>query len=152
MTAVVQQLNIEQGTTFVFGMTLNDTTTDVDGNVIVVGPKDLTGATAAMQIRKTQGDTVQWEGTTANGKIILGRLAYGASPAADDLTNGRLMVIISDEETDALTTKASAYDLELIESNPRSVVRLAKGPVVVDPNITQHISGDALGTNDATLA
>lgn len=151
MTAIVRNLVIEQGTTFAFGMTLEELD-PLDEN-IVLGPMDLTGYDGAMQIRTAQGGTVIWEGTTAGGGVAIGRVAFDDDPLNDDPTNGRVLVIITDEESDAWTVGKGKYDLEIKNDGPpKVVVRLCKGSVKVDPNITQNVTGDPDGANDAVIA
>lgn len=143
MTAATKDLVIEQGSTFVWGMTLFDIEVDDDGVETVIGPRDLTDCKARMQIRQRRGAEIQIDANTENDQIVLGRVAYGDTPGDDDPTNGRLMVVITDDETDVITIKKGVYDLELVEPDPAPsgfVIRLYKGAVTVDPNVTQVIA------------
>lgn len=136
MTAITKNLLIEQGATFTFTFTWSDGVVDpVDPTIVTAGtPKDLTGYTARMQIRKSQGDPALISADTTNGKIILGVPPGGGAPV---LTNGRITVKLTDEDTDTLNTKSALYDLE-VENAAGDVWRLLKGKVTVDPNITQE--------------
>lgn len=127
MTAVPRPLYIEQGATFETGFNWHRESTTTPGTA--GDPYDLTGCIARMQIRKSQGSPVLVDATTTNGKIVLGT------------TDGRVDIVLSDDDTDMLTTKSALYDLE-IEFPDGRVVRLLQGPVTVDPNITQVDGAD----------
>lgn len=145
MTAAPKNLTIEQGTTFVWPMTLLDVEIDEDGVETVIGPRDLTDYSARMQIRQKQGAVIQIDANTDNERIVLGRLAYGDDPGDDDPTNGRLMVIFTDDETDVFNIKKGVYDLEIVDPVPAPsgyVTRIAQGTVTISPNITQFIAPD----------
>lgn len=141
MTAVKKDLYIEQGTTFV--LPFQWCTAGVDA-VTPGPPRDLTGWQVRMQVRKSQGEPVQINATTTNGKIVLGwdpnNLATDptALPAGTpDPANGWITVYLTDDDTDLLNTKTGKYDLEA-ESPAGRVYRLLQGVVTVDPNITQE--------------
>jgi len=124
----------------VWGMTLLDVEIDVDGTETVIGPRDLTGYSARMQIRQKQGAEIQIDANTTNEKIVLGRVAYGDDPGDDDPSNGRLMVVFTDEESDVFTIKKGVYDLEIVDPVPSPAgytTRIAQGTVTISPNITQ---------------
>lgn len=136
MTAVEVDITIEQGATFRMGFTWADGVDDGSGNIVAGTPKNLTGYIARMQIRKTQGSPALVDATSTNGKILLGPPA-GNDAGTPVLSNGRIVVKLSDEDTDLLNTKSAKYDLE-VETATGEVYRLLKGAVTVDPNITQE--------------
>lgn len=124
MTATPLTLKIKQGETFTRGLTWHLPGPIVDGVRTPGDPRDLTGWTARMQIRKKQGSEILLEATTENSRIILGD------------TTGRVTMSFDAATTGALTSKQAAYDLELI-SPTGEVVCLLEGDVLVTPNITQ---------------
>lgn len=123
MAAVVEDLDIEQGATFEF--VFEWVNVDDDGNEI--GPVDMTGWTARMQVRKTQqAPPLVTLTSEVGGGITLG----GA--------DGVVELLLTDQQTDLITQKA-LYDLEAKEPVELGgkVHRLLKGKVTPDPNITQ---------------
>ncbi len=130
MPAVRKDLVIEQGATFVLDFVWHLEDPDEPGEP--GSPVDLTGSTARMQVRKSQQSPilVDARSTGDSPRIILGG------------NTGRIIVTLTDEDTDLLTSKKALYDLEVkfpagAPHNGR-VVRLLKGAVDVDPNITQE--------------
>ena len=122
MTAVTKPLYIEQGVTFTTGFNWYRESTVTPGTP--GDPYDLTGATARMQIRKKAGDpTVLVDASTENGKIVLGG------------TTGRVDIVLTDADTEALTVKTAAYDLKLALADG-TTHRLLQGPVTVSPDVT----------------
>ena len=123
MTAAAKDLLIEQGASFTFGFQWCHAGVDpqTPGD-----PYDLTGCTARMQIRKSQKSEALLDAKSDGEapKIILG----GAT--------GRIDVYLTDQDTDVLIAKTALYDLEVVLLDG-TVVRLLKGTVNVDPNITQ---------------
>lgn len=110
MGAARYLIRIEQGATWKPVLTLRDT--------------DLTGYTARMQIRADiDADTVLVELTTSDGITIDG-------PA------GQIALHLDDTRTAALDWCDGVYDLELIDPDG-NVMRLLKGPVEVDPEVTR---------------
>lgn len=88
-------------------------------------PVDLTGCTARMDIRAKLTDTAKLLSlTTANGRIVLGGTA------------GTITLLLTAEETAALTWLAGVYDLE-VEFGTGTVVRLLQGTVTVSREVTR---------------
>lgn len=117
MPAAKKDLYIEQGATFEFSLVWTD---DADA------PKDLTGYQGRMQIReKVDSETalVSLTSSPAAGITIVG-------------AEGRVNIVISDDQTMALNIKKGVYDLE-VESGTGTVYRLLQGAVTVDPNVTR---------------
>lgn len=123
MTAVVRPLYVEQGATFKLGFTWHQEGPVVDGVPTAGDPFDLTGWVARMEFRKNQQTPVLASASTTDGKIIL-------------TSAGRVDIKLTDEDTDALTSKSCQYDLEM-ESPEGDVYRVLQGTVTVSPNITQ---------------
>lgn len=119
MTAVRQNLVIEQGATFSFNINWiqEDETT----------PVDLTGFTARMHIRDSV-DALAFlrEFTDANGRIVLGGTA------------GTIQLLMTATDTAALTFTEGVYDLELVDTaGSGDVTRLTYGGVEVRPEVTR---------------
>lgn len=137
MPAVPKNLVIEQGATFVLSFTIYHEDPENPGQP--GDPKDLTGAVARMQIRKTQQAQALVSATSdgVNPRIVLGG------------TTGTVVVTLSDEDTDLLTSKSALYDLEIEYPNVAPyygrVDRILKGSVTVDPNITQMPEDPVVG-------
>ena len=131
MTATTKPITIEQGATFTLPFTWHLALVDADGNLVLDAngnaqpgePKDLTGWTARMQVRKKVGSEVLLEATSEAG-ITLGGTA------------GTVRVKFTDEQTDTLMLKAAVYDLEL-EDEAGDVYRLLEGTVTIKPNVTR---------------
>jgi hypothetical protein len=122
VTAAPRNLYIEQGAAFTLSFIW------YPGDPATTSPNDLTGATAAMQIRAKQGSPVLVDATDANGKIVLG----GAT--------GSVAIELSAADTNAIPVKTAYYDLEITLASG-TTYRLLQGRVSVDPNITQD-AGD----------
>jgi FtsP/CotA-like multicopper oxidase with cupredoxin domain len=118
MTAAPRDLYIEQGAAFILSFTW------YPGDPATTTPNDLTGATAAMQIRDKQGGTIYVDATDANGKIVLGGVA------------GTIAIELDDADTNAILVKTAVYDLEVTLASGVTY-RLLQGRVTVSPNITQ---------------
>lgn len=116
MPAAKKDLYIEQGSTFEFSLIWTD-----DSDV----PKNLTGFTARMQIREKVEDVTPLVSLTSP--------AEGMSVVAAE---GRINVVITDEQTTALVIKNGVYDLE-VEGTDSRVYRLLQGKVKIDPNVTR---------------
>ena len=116
MVAGIYNLTIEQGATFDRLMTVNKP----DGD-----PRDFSGYTARMQIRREKDSTgaAAIELTDANGRIELG----GA------LGTVRLLLTAADT---ASLTRGGVYDIELIAPDT-TVERLLKGKVILDEEVTR---------------
>ena len=126
MAAAVKNLTMEQGADFWYQIEWlhpNPTTPGLPGP-----PYDLTGASARMQVREAQGGSVLLDATSANGSIALG-------------SNGVLVLHLSAEQTTAIATKKTKYDLEVVipsgGAEVPGVYRLLQGSVLLSPNITQ---------------
>lgn len=111
MTAVRQNLVIEQGATFKF----NINWLQEDGTT----PVDLTGFTARMHIRNSiDATTTLLELTTENSRIALGGVA------------GTVQLSVDASDTPALTFTEGVYDLELVDTGGSGdVTRLTYGGV-----------------------
>lgn len=133
MSALQVDWEIEQGATFVYAFQW--LTPGVDANT-PGPPHNLTGYVARMQMRKKQGQPILVDASSTNGKIILGENLDGT--VTGDLTSGWIKVVLSDDDTDLLTSSKVRFDLE-VESGTGTVYRLIKGTATVDPNITQEI-------------
>lgn len=136
MTAVKKDLYIEQGSTF--RLVFVWAAASPSDPSLAGPPRDLTGWSAHMQIRKNQQSPTIVDASTSNGKIVMGYVPVGldGTPATPDPANGRIAVILPDEDTDLLTIKSALYDLE-VTSPQGDVYRLLEGGVTVSPNITQ---------------
>lgn len=155
MTAAVRDLVIEQGSTFTLGFNWHREGELVDGLPTPGDPYDLTGCTARMQVRRKQGDPVLLTATSidvpteepARTEAIeagAGRIKLGG-------VTGRIDITLTDEDTDLLTAKSAAYDLEIewppdVDQLRPHVDRLLQGIVTVIPNITQNPPDDPLVT------
>jgi hypothetical protein len=131
MSAVVKNLDVEQGATYEFGFFWMKAAA-VQGDDPV--PYDLSGAVVRMQIRKNQQAELLVDASSDTGTppmITLG----GAT--------GRIDVRLTALATSALTLKTAAYDLE-VEMADGTVRRLLKGAVTIDPNITQSVGEPVL--------
>lgn len=128
MAAAEHDITIEQGATYYLIFTWYQESLVTPGTP--GDPYDVTACIIRMQIRETQQGTIQWSGSTTNGKIT----HNGAG--------GKITVKITDDDTDLLTRKALRYDLEIeYTTGPKTgdVYRLLKGVVIVDPNYTQEV-------------
>jgi hypothetical protein len=128
MTAAKRNFYIEQGATFTLPFIWYEGTADAPGN-----PVDLTGCTARMQFRKSQ-----------KSPLILDASSENTPPQIEvGDTDGKITILLSDDDTDMLSTKSCVYDLE-VEFPDGRVVRLLEGSVTVSPNITQEIDDPVL--------
>jgi hypothetical protein len=115
MTAKIYNITIEQGATF----RLNLVWRNPD-----LTPKDLTGYTARMQVRRRHSDPdILLEFTTENGAIILGGAA------------GTISIVGLATLTDDVSVKQGVYDLELV--NGTDVDRIVEGSVEITPEVTR---------------
>lgn len=129
MAAGVHNFTCEQGATFIRTMTLKD---DADN------ARDLTGYSARMQVRRRLTDTtVVWEGTTGNGKIVLGASA------------GTVEITMTPTETGAFT-RDGVYDLE-IEDGSGVVERVLEGAFYLNLEVTRDEYGDPPAVDDPRL-
>jgi hypothetical protein len=115
MTAARLPLTIEQGATWKHALIVRDG----------AQPRDLTGYTARMQIRKlVTSAEVLAELTVANNGITI------------VAAQGRIDLLLSATATAGLPSGPSVYDLEL-ESAAGEVTRLLQGTVTVDAQVTR---------------
>lgn len=108
--AQVQNLYIDQGTTFSLSIAVNDQNGD---------PKDLTDYTAASQMRKSY-----YTNTAIN---------FTADVTLPE--DGEVTISLTAEETSAIKAGRYVYDIEI--SNPDETVRVLEGIVVVNPEVTK---------------
>lgn len=88
-------------------------------------PVDLVGCEARAQIRpELESATVLLELTTVNGRITLGE------------EPGKIRIVITDEDTAALTFDSAVYDLYIDFPNGTSIRRMA-GPVSLTKAVTR---------------
>lgn len=88
-------------------------------------PVDLVGCEARAQIRpELESATVLLELTTVNGRIVLGE------------EPGKIRIVITDEDTAALTFDSAVYDLYIDFPNGTSVRRMA-GAVSLTKAVTR---------------
>lgn len=137
MPAVKRSLYIEQGATWALGFTWYHIAVDGEGNPILdpdgnptrgdpYWTNNFVGITADMQIRETVSKPVLTEASTDNGKIVIS-------------ANGRVDIVLSDEDTMLLTKPKAVYDLEIqLTSVDRR--RVLQGPVQVSLNVTREVT------------
>jgi hypothetical protein len=130
VTAYKKDLYVEQGATFVLVFQWCHESAVTPGQP--GDPRDLTGWTARMQMRKSVTDPAVLTATSADAKIVLGYVE-GGSP---DPTNGRIKIELPAEDTGALALKSLKYDMEVVSPSGR-VYRLLEGGVTVSLNITR---------------
>ena len=127
MTAVIYDIEIEQGTTPIKEFIYKDSTGI---------PINLTGYTARMQIRPTVASaSILLELTTENGKLILGGLS------------GQIQMVFSEADTSVLP-RGGVYDLELVQGSADydpnavdapTVIRLLQGEVLLSKGVTRRV-------------
>ena len=108
--ANISNLFIDQGTDFEITVDV----TQADGTAL-----DLTGYSAAAQIRKTYGSSQRTAFTT------------GISAAS-----GQVTMSLSDTQTSALTSGRYVYDLN-ITSGAGITTRVVEGQVIITPGVTR---------------
>lgn len=117
MSAPTLDLQIDQGSTFVFHLEIRN---GAGANPPVL---DLTGYTAKAQMRASYGSTVLKELTTSDGTITI------------DAALGKITLTLSDEQTAAMTFNTAIYDL--VMTGPTGVAtRVVQGKVTVSPGVT----------------
>ena len=128
MSAGTYNLVIEQGATFIrvflwqVGGTTDCSCTTTSTTAV---PVDLTGFSADLQIRQTpQSTTILYEGSTANGNIVLGGTA------------GTITLTIPSTTTAGFSWLRGVYDL-ILTSSGGIVTRLLQGSVTVSPDVTR---------------
>jgi hypothetical protein len=124
MTAAKRDLYIEQGATY---RDLQFTWYQGDDPLNPGPPVNLTGANARMQIRKTLTSLAM---VTAVSTGVAPRITLGG-------VLGTVAVVLTDEDTMLLVSKAAVYDFE-IEDSTGVVHRLLQGKVTIDPNVTRE--------------
>ena len=88
-------------------------------------PIDLTGCMARMQVRSDiESPVVLLSLTTESGGITLGGTA------------GTIDLLVSDEDTSAITWDGGVWDLEIAHPGG-TVTRLAEGSISVSPEVTR---------------
>jgi len=105
MTAIEQDIEVEQGATFELAIGCLDTE---DGQSFT--PADLTGYTGTMQIRASQVATAQLLATAT---------------VTVDIVTGVVLATIADTLTAAMTWRSGVYDLKI--TNGTKTHRLARG-------------------------
>lgn len=128
MVAAVRDLSIEQGALFYKQFrwalpALDDPSLPGEGI-------DLSEATARLQMRKKYGEEIYLEATTENGLLALG-------------ADGSIVMDFRGEDTDALSVRSLAYDLEVVIPVGHTVMRagiyrVLEGRVAVTLNITRE--------------
>jgi hypothetical protein len=116
MAAGTYHFKVIEGDTFSVPVTWKDS----NGNAY-----DITGYSAAMDIKKQIGGTVVQALTTADSTITI---ATG--------TDGVLDLLLSAAQTDAITADTYIYDLE-VTSGAGVVTTLLKGTFTIQPQATE---------------
>jgi hypothetical protein len=114
MSAATTNLIIDQGATWNITFTYKNT----DGN-----PINLTGYTAALQLRTSYDAASASLSLTSGSGIVLGGTA------------GTIAVTATATQTGALTAGEYVYDLEITSSSV--VTRLVQGRITVTPQVTR---------------
>ena len=115
MTAGIYNATIDQGSVWSVIFVYKDPSDN---------PINLTGYTAAMQLRQSYDSTAaDLTLTTANGGIVI----IGAT--------GTVTVTATDEQTEALSPGYYVYDLELVSG--ANVSRLVQGQITVAEQVTR---------------
>ena len=117
MAAATKNLTIEQKATFRKKLTYRDAKKK---------PINLTGFTARMQIRDSQGALIT-DLSTENGKIKIGGSA------------GTIELVISNAETSAMTFSTALYDLTLTAPNG-DVSRILQGKITLSVGQTATVT------------
>jgi hypothetical protein len=110
--AQVQNIYIDQGTTFSFTIEVSDEFGD---------PKDLTDYVAASQLRKSYYTNTATDFTT---EVSLP-------------TEGQVTISLTAEETSALKAGRYVYDIEISSEEYEETIRVLEGIVVVNPEVTK---------------
>lgn len=113
MTAATYNIVAEQGTTFTLSFTI-----DTDGT-----PWNLTGYTAAMQVRPFLESTTKIFDLTSGNGITLGG------------SNGTVTVSISAQDMTNATAGRHVYDLELTTGS--TVTKILTGRFTIIPEVTR---------------
>ena len=109
--AIIANLFIDQGTDFTVTVDVSDAT----GGIL-----DLTGYSAAAQIRKTYGSSSKVDFTTSTG-----------TPS-----QGKVTMSLTDTQTSALESGRYVYDLN-ITSGAGVTTRVVEGQAIITPGVTR---------------
>ena len=109
--AIIANLFIDQGTDFTVTVDVSDAT----GGIL-----DLTGYSAAAQIRKTYGSSTKVDFTTSTG-----------TPS-----QGKVTMSLTDTQTSALESGRYVYDLN-ITSGAGVTTRVVEGQAIITPGVTR---------------
>jgi len=121
MAAATYNISVEQGDTWTLSLVYRAPNND-DGSP--GDPFDLTGCVAAMQIRTAVGATPPLVSLTETSGITLGT------------TDGSISIIITEAQTNLITTTRAKYDLHLTFPDG-TTRRLLEGKVTITPSITE---------------
>lgn len=108
--AAIQNLYIDQGTTYSLSITVSDQNGDI---------KDLTEYTAAAQMRKSYYSS--------------GATSFTASISSP--TDGEVTISLTATQTSALKAGRYVYDIEI--TSDEETLRILEGIVVVNPEVTK---------------
>ena len=126
MIAGIYNLTIEQGSTFVRLISIEQPDLDADPTGATFEPFLLTGYSARMQIRRTvESSTVMLSLTSPSGGIII-------SPGTPE---NELSITISAAVTAALTS-SGVYDLEIVDAGGL-VSKVVRVTVTLIPEVTR---------------
>ena len=126
MIAGIYNITIEQGSTFVRLISIEQPDLDADPTGATFEPFVLTGYSARMQIRRTvESSTVMLSLTSPSGGIII-------SPGTPE---NELSITISAAVTAALTS-SGVYDLEIVDAGGL-VSKVIRGTVTLIPEVTR---------------
>lgn len=126
MIAGIYNITIEQGSTFVRLISIEQPDLDADPTGATFEPFVLTGYSARMQIRRTvESSTVMLSLTSPSGGIII-------SPGTPE---NELSITISAAVTAALTS-SGVYDLEIVDAGGL-VSKVVRGTVTLIPEVTR---------------
>ena len=126
MIAGIYNITIEQGSTFVRLISIEQPDLDADPTGATFEPFVLTGYSARMQIRRTiESSTVMLSLTSPSGGIII-------SPGTPE---NELSITISAAVTAALET-SGVYDLEIVDAGGL-VSKVVRGTVTLIPEVTR---------------
>lgn len=126
MIAGIYNITIEQGSTFVRLISIEQPDLDADPTGATFEPFVLTGYSARMQIRRTvESSTVMLSLTSPSGGIII-------SPGTPE---NELSITISAAVTAGLTSNG-VYDLEIVDAGGL-VSKVLRGTVTLIPEVTR---------------
>lgn len=126
MIAGIYNITVEQGSTFVRLLSIEqpDIANDPTGETFI--PFDLSGYTARMQIRRTiESDTAMISLTTENGGIDV----------IPETAVNEIKLLITAANTATLAT-SGVYDLEIID-NLGNVSKVVRGNMTLIPEVTK---------------